>query len=407
MTSRSASRAGVGRRTCMHRRVPEALAAVGLDDRAAKPVADPVGRAAATTRAGRRARRSPGHPRPRRADGEPRSGRSRDPGRAAGRPAGRAIDDDRPDRAPRGDRLATRRRGACPRTRWATHRRRAHGGRSGAIRPADARRGHLAAGRGRSGRTPRRRRHRRPGSTVLARDRSDATATTGRARSCMTPRWMRPRANGSRWSGPTGAASPRSRDCSSACSDRIAGTSRSSATTRPAWRPASLPAAPPTCSRSRSGSSSRRACVDEVTLGLDPAERGRVDELMTRLGLPLDRFADRSPYRLSGGEQRRLSLAVRAGAGSASPRARRADVRAGPPRLRGSRRDPRGAPARRDVPDRRDARRALRPRRREPDRASRPGPHRRPTDRRRPHDPAARPHATPSSTAPSDGPARS
>ena len=30
---------------------------------------------------------------------------------------------------------------------------------------------------------------------------------------------------------------------------------------------------------------------------------------MTRLGLPLERFADRSPYRLSGGEQRRLSLA--------------------------------------------------------------------------------------------------
>jgi energy-coupling factor transport system ATP-binding protein len=30
---------------------------------------------------------------------------------------------------------------------------------------------------------------------------------------------------------------------------------------------------------------------------------------MARLGLPLERFATRSPYRLSGGEQRRLSLA--------------------------------------------------------------------------------------------------
>jgi energy-coupling factor transport system ATP-binding protein len=30
---------------------------------------------------------------------------------------------------------------------------------------------------------------------------------------------------------------------------------------------------------------------------------------MDRLGLPLERFGDRSPYRLSGGEQRRLSLA--------------------------------------------------------------------------------------------------
>jgi energy-coupling factor transport system ATP-binding protein len=30
---------------------------------------------------------------------------------------------------------------------------------------------------------------------------------------------------------------------------------------------------------------------------------------MQRLALPLERFGDRSPYRLSGGEQRRLSLA--------------------------------------------------------------------------------------------------
>ena len=32
--------------------------------------------------------------------------------------------------------------------------------------------------------------------------------------------------------------------------------------------------------------------------------------LMGRIGLPLDRFGRRSPYRLSGGEQRRLSLAT-------------------------------------------------------------------------------------------------
>ncbi|HEX6868708.1 MAG TPA: ATP-binding cassette domain-containing protein, partial [Candidatus Limnocylindrales bacterium] len=42
---------------------------------------------------------------------------------------------------------------------------------------------------------------------------------------------------------------------------------------------------------------------------LTPREDARVGDLMTRLGLPLERFADRSPYRLSGGEQRRLSLA--------------------------------------------------------------------------------------------------
>jgi energy-coupling factor transport system ATP-binding protein len=48
---------------------------------------------------------------------------------------------------------------------------------------------------------------------------------------------------------------------------------------------------------------------EEVRLGLTGEERGRVDDLMTRLALPLDRFETRSPYRLSGGEQRRLSLA--------------------------------------------------------------------------------------------------
>ena len=49
--------------------------------------------------------------------------------------------------------------------------------------------------------------------------------------------------------------------------------------------------------------------VDEVSLGLNADERLRVPELMAALGLPLERFADRSPYQLSGGEQRRLSLA--------------------------------------------------------------------------------------------------
>jgi energy-coupling factor transport system ATP-binding protein len=48
---------------------------------------------------------------------------------------------------------------------------------------------------------------------------------------------------------------------------------------------------------------------DEVELGLTPEELSRVDELMDRLRLPLAEFAGRSPYRLSGGEQRRLSLA--------------------------------------------------------------------------------------------------
>jgi energy-coupling factor transport system ATP-binding protein len=49
--------------------------------------------------------------------------------------------------------------------------------------------------------------------------------------------------------------------------------------------------------------------ADEVRLGLRPDELARVEGLMDGLGLPLGRFGERSPYRLSGGEQRRLSLA--------------------------------------------------------------------------------------------------
>jgi energy-coupling factor transport system ATP-binding protein len=48
---------------------------------------------------------------------------------------------------------------------------------------------------------------------------------------------------------------------------------------------------------------------DEVMLGLRHDERALAGDLMARLGLPLEQFADRSPYRLSGGEARRLSLA--------------------------------------------------------------------------------------------------
>ena len=48
---------------------------------------------------------------------------------------------------------------------------------------------------------------------------------------------------------------------------------------------------------------------DEVMLGLTAAEREAAPALMDRLQLPLERFGARSPYRLSGGEARRLSLA--------------------------------------------------------------------------------------------------
>ena len=49
--------------------------------------------------------------------------------------------------------------------------------------------------------------------------------------------------------------------------------------------------------------------ADEVLLGLDADERAAAPRLMERLRLPLGTFGDRSPYRLSGGEARRLSLA--------------------------------------------------------------------------------------------------
>jgi energy-coupling factor transport system ATP-binding protein len=47
----------------------------------------------------------------------------------------------------------------------------------------------------------------------------------------------------------------------------------------------------------------------EMEAGLDASGRAGVAEVAATLGLPLEVFGDRSPYTLSGGEQRRLSLA--------------------------------------------------------------------------------------------------
>ncbi|MFN8631549.1 MAG: ATP-binding cassette domain-containing protein [Chloroflexota bacterium] len=57
------------------------------------------------------------------------------------------------------------------------------------------------------------------------------------------------------------------------------------------------------------GASSWRQRSAKALAGL-PTEAGdhRVAAVMARLGLPLDDFGGRSPYTLSGGEQRRLSL---------------------------------------------------------------------------------------------------
>jgi energy-coupling factor transporter ATP-binding protein EcfA2 len=48
--------------------------------------------------------------------------------------------------------------------------------------------------------------------------------------------------------------------------------------------------------------------AEEVMTGLDAPDRRRAAELAGRLDLPLEALGERSPYRLSGGEQRRLSL---------------------------------------------------------------------------------------------------
>lgn len=47
---------------------------------------------------------------------------------------------------------------------------------------------------------------------------------------------------------------------------------------------------------------------EEVELGLSADQLAYAHDLCDRLRLPLEAFGDRSPYRLSGGEQRRLSL---------------------------------------------------------------------------------------------------
>jgi energy-coupling factor transport system ATP-binding protein len=47
----------------------------------------------------------------------------------------------------------------------------------------------------------------------------------------------------------------------------------------------------------------------DLLVGLAPDERARAADVAAALALPLDRFGTRNPYTLSGGEQRRLTLA--------------------------------------------------------------------------------------------------
>ena len=115
----------------------------------------------------------------------------------------------------------------------------------------------------------------------------------------------------------------------------------------------------------------------ELLAGLEAPERDRVGDVAAALGLPLDRFGARNPHTLSGGEQRRLSVATQL---VRRPRLLALDeptVRAGPGYVRRPRRAARRADRRRRRPRRRDPRPPLRGRARRPPGAPRGRPDRR------------------------------
>ncbi len=125
------------------------------------------------------------------------------------------------------------------------------------------------------------------------------------------PDRSRARAPASAWpsSVRTAAGSRPSGACSSGCSVRAAGMSASAPTIRLAWRPRDLARRAGYVFQDPEAGFLAGTVADEVLLGLDADERAAAPRLMERLRLPLGTFGDRSPYRLSGGEARRLSLA--------------------------------------------------------------------------------------------------
>ena len=124
---------------------------------------------------------------------------------------------------------------------------------------------------------------------------ASGSATTGRPRRARpVARRGRGRAHRARRRR-TAAASPRSGGCSSASSDPTTGSSSLAAPD-----PARLPAAALARHAGYVFQEPERQFLaqrvgDEVRLGLTADELARVDDLMARLGLPLDRFAERSP----------------------------------------------------------------------------------------------------------------
>ena len=297
----------------MRVRVREAIAEAGLGGSRAPSDEPLVGWPAAAARARRGAGRAARDRRPRRTDGEPRSAwgsRLLRPTPGAGE---KRIDHDRAHRASRRRRLGAGRPRPCARTRWRADRRRHAGRGARSVAAADVGIGHLASARhGDGDREP------EPTSFPLPGAPSERSVAV---------------ASGVGFEYERGAPVLEAIDLALGAGERVAlvGANGSGKSTlgrllvgvlrpsrgevRLAGRdPATLPAS----------DLARRAGYvfqdpeagfltnsvgDEVMLGLEPAERAAAPALMARLRLPLETFATRSPYRLSGGEARRLSLA--------------------------------------------------------------------------------------------------
>ena len=90
--------------------------------------------------------------------------------------------------------------------------------------------------------------------------------------------------------------------------DRRPGSSGSASEIPLGCRRSSSPASRATSSRIRSSGSSATRCARRWSSGSSPSRSRYAHALCDHLRLPLETFGDRSPYRLSGGEQRRLSL---------------------------------------------------------------------------------------------------
>ena len=153
-------------------------------------------------------------------------------------------------------------------------------------------------------------RHRRGRPTPGSRPATSRSRTSMGGRSCTACRSPSSPANGWRSSAPTAAGSRPWPGCSSGLLRPDRGIVRLGGDDPARLRPPSSPGGPPTSSRIPSGSSwpkpsGPRSCSDSTPRAGCPPRPCWHD-----LDLPLERFGGRSPFRLSGGEARRLSLAI-------------------------------------------------------------------------------------------------